>query len=126
MGFDFGPPRARRSSTGGTAEAGAAFIEPHAPTIRHMTLEIVEQSPATGEQVHEILRERGVRCVLYSVKPRLSELKNAGLVTDSGERGISDSGKLRSVVWRATTAQERSQFLARKAAEAEHEEQADG
>lgn len=46
-------------------------------------------------------------------------MKAKGLVTDSGERRAPPGG-CKAVVWRATTAEERALFHARKAAEAEH------
>lgn len=86
-------------------------MAPAAPTLRLLVLEVVETAPATGEQVLATLRRRGVRTLLYSVKPRLSELKRAGLIADTGQRGESESGARRSVIWRATTADERRQVL---------------
>jgi len=111
-------PRWRRSSIGETAKEAAQSVAPRAQTLREMTLDLIEQAPATGEAVYAKLSEQGVACVLYSIKPRLSELSRQGLVTDSGMRGMSDSGKCRSIVWRATTAAERAAFREAQAAQA--------
>ena len=107
---------ARRNSTGGTAEAAADLMNAsgRAKTLEQMVLELVSVAPATGEEMLARLRERGVQTVLYSVKPRFSALKAKGLVTDSGERGISEAGKLRSVRWRVTTPEERSIWAAKQ------------
>lgn len=106
------PALARANSTGGTAEVAASLMNTsgRAKTLEQLVLELVTEAPATGEEMLDRLRQRGIRTVLYSVKPRFSALKAKGLCTDSGERGISESGKLRSVRWRATTAAERAAF----------------
>lgn len=109
--------RSRRNSTGGTSEAARDLMNAagHAETLEKLVLRLVEERPATGEEMLERVRALGVRTVLYSIKPRFSRLKALGLVTDSGERGVSESGKLRSVRWRATTAAERAAFNAEAA-----------
>lgn len=102
------PPRYRANSTGETAREAAEVVKEKAPVLRQLVLDEIEREPQTGEQVHARLRASGVATVLYSVKPRLSDLSQMGLITDSGRRGLSESGKARSIVWRATTAEERA------------------
>lgn len=104
----------RSNSTGGTSQAARDLmnLNGRAKTLEQLVLELVEQEPATGEEMLARIRARGVQTVLYSVKPRFSALKAKGLVTDSGERGLSESGKLRSVRWRATTPAERGAWAA--------------
>ncbi len=104
-----GPPLYRRGSIGGTAQEAARTTK--GPTIRARVLAQIEAAPATGEAVLEALTRQGVKTVLYSVKPRLSELARVGLICDSGARGRSDGGK-RSIVWRATTPAERANWIA--------------
>lgn len=118
-----GEALARRNSTGGTAEAARDLMNENgrAKTLEQIVLELVREQPGTGEELLERIRARGIRTVLYSVKPRLSTLKARGLIVDSGERGVSESGKLRSVRWRAATPDELSLYLARAAVEAEKE-----
>lgn len=108
----------RLNATGGTSEAARDLMNANgrAKTLEQLVLELVEERPATGEEMHARIQALGVRTVLYSIKPRFSALAQRGLVTDSGERGTSESGRLRSIRWRATTADERSLFAARKAA----------
>jgi predicted ArsR family transcriptional regulator len=36
-----------------------------------------------------------------TVQPRLTELKNSGLIEDSGERGLTDYGK-KCILWKVT------------------------
>lgn len=115
-------PRWRRNSIGETAKDAAQGVAPRAQTLRQLTLDMIEAGPATGEAVYAKLSEQGVRCVLYSIKPRLSELARQGLVKDSGVRGLSDSGKCRSIVWVATSPEEREAFKVAQARAARPEE----
>ena len=102
------PPRYRRNATGETAREAAGGMREKPQPLRQLVLDEIEREPQTGEQVLTRLRAAGVATVLYSVKPRLSDLHQMGLITDSGRRGVSESGKARSIVWRPTTAQERA------------------
>jgi hypothetical protein len=104
-----GPALARRNSEGGTAQHAARTTK--GPTIRQRVLDSVTAEPGTGEMILQRLLAAGVRTVLYSVKPRLSELSRVGLVCDSGKRGRSDGGKT-SIIYRATTEAERAAWRA--------------
>lgn len=115
-------PLWRHSSTGETAKEAALSVASRAQTLRQLTLDMIEAGPATGEAVYAKLSEQGVRCVLYSIKPRLSELARQGLIKDSGLRGLSDSGKCRSIVWVATSPAEREAFTASQERAAQPEE----
>lgn len=109
-------PLWRHSSIGETAKEAALSVAPRAPTLRQLVLDIIEEGPATGEAVFATLQGRGVRCVLYSIKPRCSELARQGLIKDSGKRGLSDSGRCQSIIWTRTTDDERAAYLANQEA----------
>lgn len=111
-------PGVREGSAGGTAEVAAQVVAPLARTLEGRCLQLIEERPRSGEELHAIIEaEAGHSVPLYSVKPRTSQLKAKGLVTDSGERRVSAGGRCRSIVWRATTAEERAVFAAQRAAE---------
>lgn len=112
-------PFARRDATGGTSEAGRDFIAPRAKTLRQHVLDAVEDRPGTPEEIHARLMKAGVHHLLTAVRPRCSELSRMGLITDSGERGLGESQRCRSIRWRATTVEERAAFEAEQARKAE-------
>jgi len=114
---DHPEPLWKASSTGETARAGAMFIKPKAKTLRQHVLDAIEAEPGTPEQIHERLRKAGVNHLLTAVRPRCSELMRLGLIKDSGRRGLGESQRCKSIVWEATTADERSRWAALKAAE---------
>lgn len=113
------PPRSKRNAQGGTAEGGAAYMRPKQQPLLHKTLKMIRERPATPEDLQRRLKAAGVFHVITSIRPRMTELHRAGLICDSGERGLGESGKCTAIVWRATTAEEYSEFIARKAAEEE-------
>ena len=115
-------PFARNDATGDTSRRARDFIAPRAKTLRQHVLDTIEAQRGTPEQIHARLSERGVRHLLTAVRPRCSELSRMGLITDSGERGLGESQRCKSIVWRATNADELSLWGARKAAEREHGE----
>ena len=111
----FPPPRWRRNATGETSRDAALHMRPVAPRLRDRVLAYVEQRPGNPEDIHQRLKADGVFHLVSSIRPRFTELKAAGLVCDSGERGPGESRCRKSVIWRATTAEERSRFAALKA-----------
>ena len=115
-------PHARNDATGETSRLARDFIAPRAKTLRQHVLDAIEALPGTPEQIHARLGAAGVRHLLTAVRPRCSELARMGLIKDSGERGLGESQRCKSIVWRATDADERSLWAARKAAEREHGE----
>ena len=108
-------PRWRKGSRGGTAQDAAKAVKPSAQTLRLMTLQEIEAEPATPEAVFARVKARGVQTVLGSIRPRTTELADAGLIINTGLRGLSESGKCRSIVWRRTSPEEQAEILARKA-----------
>lgn len=98
-----------------TSMAAAKAVTPKAPTMLALVSDLLAEAPASPEQLHAKLRTRGVRSLLTSVRARVCQLHKMGRVVDSGARGIGESGTSRVIVWRLATAEELSQFLARKA-----------
>lgn len=82
---------------GETSAQAAAQMAPKAATLRQMALDALRAAgePLTADEVAERLRMDRL-----SIRPRLTELKNAGRVVDSGERGTTLAGKT-AVKWRA-------------------------
>jgi hypothetical protein len=71
-------------------------------------LEVIERGAASAETIAEEIGEH-----FMIVRARCSELRALGLIDDSGRRGDGALGG-RVVIWRATTALERSAFEAAK------------
>ena len=115
MPTDHPTPLWRNNATGETARAAALHIRPNAPKLRDRVLRHIEERPSTPEDIFERLCREGVVTVLTSVRPRCSELARLGLITDSGERDLAESRRCKAIVWRATTADERSLFTALQA-----------
>ena len=102
-----------KGAPGGTGELGALQTAPRLQSRRTAVLAAIEAKPGTAEQIGE-----RIDLHWYLTRPRLSELKALGLVIETGERGEGAlGGKVN--VWRATSAQERALFNARKAAATE-------
>jgi hypothetical protein len=57
--------------------------------------------PATDEQIYAAFRRRGWLISPSGCRTRRKELVEAGLVEDSGRRGVTESGRS-TVVWQAT------------------------
>jgi hypothetical protein len=110
-------PFARHGATGDTAAQGRDFIRPKAKTLRQHVLDEIEAQPGSPEQIHARLHDRGVKHLLTAIRPRCSELSRMGMVKDSGRRALGESQRCKSIVWEATSPDERSLFAARKAAE---------
>lgn len=81
-----------------TEVAAAVRIAPRVTGLRRKALRVLAESPQgeTGEQVAEIMDEW-----LYSVKPRLTELSQFGLIEDSGRRNINKRNR-QEIIWQIT------------------------
>ena len=93
--WDIAPP-ARRGED--TQAAGAAAIAPRAPGLRLKVLAFIRarvESGATNEEISAALTIR-----LCSVCGRVGELRELGLIHDSGLRRQGNSGVV-AKVWRA-------------------------
>jgi predicted ArsR family transcriptional regulator len=109
-----------KGSASGPGADNARYYSAQVTGRRRQVLGGLDVGPGTAEEI-------AVRVGLhwYLTRPRLSELKALGLVIETGERGTGALGGSVSR-WRLTSSEERAQFAARKAAEGEHEEHANG
>jgi predicted Rossmann fold nucleotide-binding protein DprA/Smf involved in DNA uptake len=78
----------------GTSKQAAKDISSKAKTLRQAVLEQLRIKPATTDEVAAALSES-----VLSIRPRFSELKLSGLITESPERRKNDSGKW-ATVWK--------------------------
>jgi hypothetical protein len=84
-----------------TSREAAQKIAPHAKTLQRLALaEFIAAHPKglTADQVAKLLGE-SVLCV----RPRCSELRAAGLIEQTPERRVNESG-MTAAVWRASPA----------------------
>ena len=104
----------------GPGREAAVAYSGKARTHRQQVLEALHQGPGTAEEIGERI---GLHW--YLTRPRLSELHALGQAMKTGERG---RGALGGSVnrWRIATSEELALVAARRAAEAEHGEGADG
>lgn len=80
---------------GDTSAQAAAEMAPKAATLRQMALDALREAdePLTADEVAARLRMDRL-----SIRPRITELRNAGRVVDSGQRGTTRAGKT-AVKW---------------------------
>jgi len=79
-----------------TSIQAAESMEPFAPKNRERVLMAITRQPAANHQLEERL---GMR--LSSVCPRVAELREDGLILDSGRRVQTDSDRP-AIVWETT------------------------
>lgn len=71
-----------------TSAAGAEHIAPTATTVREQVYATIQQhGPSTAD---EVARHLGLS--ILTVRPRITELKNAGRLVDTMKRRKNDSG----------------------------------
>ena len=97
----------------GPGADGARYYAGQVKGRRLQALSALDRGPATAEQISEQI---GVHW--YLIRPRLSELKALGFVTETGERGRGALGG-QATVWRQLTPEERAVWLARQEADLE-------
>lgn len=78
-----------------TSQAAAEAMKPKASVLRRMVLDALESGPMTTLQIAHHIRQR-----YEGVQPRTSELKDMGLIEDSGQRGISRDPRKKAIIWR--------------------------
>lgn len=78
-----------------TSHEAARQIEPKAATLRAEVLDVLKRHPR-GLDCDEVAEKLGR--YFGSVRPRITELKNDGLIVDSGRRSESRWGK-KVIVW---------------------------
>jgi hypothetical protein len=81
---------------GGTSQAAAETIAPLQKPLQADVLRVLERNPA-GLTADEIA-SRMSRSVL-SIRPRVSELRESGLIFKTGERRVNESG-CKAWVWK--------------------------
>lgn len=79
-----------------TSRLAAESIEESAATLRGKIYQwLLTNGPATDEQIQDLLGMPG-----NTERPRRRELQSKGLVVDSGQRGLTSSGR-QAVKWSA-------------------------
>ena len=97
-----------------TSKAAATLVAPRAPALLAVIVDLLTEGPASPEQLHAKLAERGQRELLTSIRARVCQLHKQGRVTDTGLRGIGESGVAKVKIWRLTTPEERQLIIGEK------------
>ena len=84
-------PPARRNAPRGTSDEAARRIAGHSGTVRERILTYLRDRGPEGVTDHEGEQTLGIRPQTYT--PRRRELVQLGLVTDSGTRRPTDTGR---------------------------------
>lgn len=77
-----------------TSRAAAEAIAPREKSLRARVFDALKIANATPEEMAERLGE-----AVHSIRPRFSQLLEAGLIEDTGERGTAMGGR-KSIRWR--------------------------
>lgn len=85
--FDADPP-ARRSDT---SEAAARKLKPSAARLRRLVLDAFRGAGPGGLTADEVAAR--LRLSVLAVRPRVSELRKAGMIADAGARRPNRSGR---------------------------------
>jgi hypothetical protein len=93
--FDPAPGKAHRGA-GDTERAAAEAIAPRTGTARWKVLVALSERPMCNEELAD-----ATGLYLYTAAPRCTELRDSGLIEDSGERRRTHS-RQPSIVWRIT------------------------
>lgn len=80
-----------------TSRDAAKAVATKATTLREQVLEILKLGDATTMQIAHAMRRP-----FSSIQPRTSELREKGLIFDSGKRGISRDCTKLAIVWTVT------------------------
>lgn len=91
--------RARSTDPGTSHEAAASVGD--LTEAQQKVLEIITEHPRTDEEIYAVVVARGIQMSVSGTRTRRSELVDAGLVEDSGQRKMTSAGR-RTIVWRAT------------------------
>jgi len=78
-----------------TSQAAAEAMKPKVSVLRRMVLTALETGPMTTLEIAHHVRQR-----YETIQPRTSELKDMGLIEDSGERGISRDPRKKAIIWK--------------------------
>lgn len=89
-------PASPGAKAAGTSTEAAEAMRPRAHILRAKVLACLRQhGPLTTDECAGMLGE-----TVLAVRPRFSELRALGQITDTGDRRVNDSGR-RAAVWRA-------------------------
>ena len=116
-------PGWRHQATGETSREAALSVFDTARPMMQVLEDLLADGPASPEQLTERLSDMvGRRVLLTSVRARVCQLHKLGRVKDSGGRDLGESGRVRVILWRLTTPEERAAFdAAQEAAKAAKE-----
>lgn len=78
-----------------TSRAAAEDVRPKVSVLRQMVLDALSVRPMTTLEIAHHCRQR-----YETLQPRSSELKNMGLIEDSGARGISRDPRKKAIIWK--------------------------
>lgn len=81
-----------------TSAAALSQIAPRSATLRELAMHEFHWSNLTADEVAARLGEN-----VLAIRPRITELANAGKIQDSGTRRRNESGKS-AIVWEAVAA----------------------
>ena len=79
---------------GSTSEAAADSMKPKAAGLRGRVLAVLHHADMTADECAQVLNKS-----VLSIRPRLTELKEAGQIEDTGIRRENLSGR-NAIVWR--------------------------
>jgi hypothetical protein len=119
-------PRWRKGPNSATSREGAIHATTRAEPLKVAILRRLAAGPASPEELLAKFAADGERVLLNTIRARCSDLHSEGRLQPSGTFGRGESGKVRVIRWRLSTAEELSLFLARKAADDEHGEASHG
>jgi hypothetical protein len=92
-------PRTWRTAVGETSfVAGRTARAASSPTCKAILHFIEREGPLTAEQLMVRLHDSGRRVGIVTARARVSDLRSAGLLVDSGKRGRSAAGG-KSICW---------------------------
>lgn len=78
-----------------TSQAAAEAMKPKVSVLRQVVLDALSVRPMTTLEIAHHIKQR-----YEATQPRTSELKDMGLIEDSGLRGISRDPRKRAIIWR--------------------------
>jgi hypothetical protein len=94
---------------GDTDMAAAGFVKATAKTYEALTYALLSEQPRTADEVHAAIEQQlGKAVPLYTIRPRLSQLKARGLLVDTGERRLSSAGRCKQRVMRVASPAEQA------------------
>jgi hypothetical protein len=77
--------------------AAAADLAPRLPAVQRNVLSVIAETGATGATSDEIAAHLGWE--RWAARPRTSELRNKGVIIDSGRRRVNPASGKYAIVW---------------------------